>query len=328
MFYAIAVIECLAVSFLVGLSVCIFCLPASRFVQTRISTNRPGITANLLVLLRLLPAGLAALLTIGFALPAFLVFEPHPSTDYIGPLQISMAAGGALILAIITSRIWRVLRATFWIEQQWKNGATRIQIPGVTIPTYRLERIPSLFVVTGVLRPTVFIGHEIIEKFSSQEMAAAISHEMAHIRSRDNLKQFFLEISRPPAWLMKFGVPDSVWLDTAELAADRAALSNGSEPLHLASALLKACRLSGVQARNSALLGSHLLPAHSGVRLEKRVSQLVELAETGPDLQRPLLSPRMMTGVYMATLLVGVLSYAANANAVLRSVERALDILF
>src|SRR5262249_48725416 len=196
---------------------------------------------------------------------AFLLFEPRPTTDYIGPLQLALSAGGALILTIITARIWRVLRATFWIEHHWKNGAARINIPGLSIPTYRLESIPSLFVVTGVLRPTVFIGSEIIEKFSDQEMAAAISHEMAHIRSRDNLKQFLLEVSRPPALLMKFGVPDSVWLDTAELAADRAALADGSEPLHLASALLKACRLSGAQARNAALLGSHLLPAHSGL---------------------------------------------------------------
>src|SRR5262249_54920894 len=143
MFYTTAVIESLAVSFLVGLSACIVCLPALRLVQSKISLNRPVVTANLLVLLRLMPAGLAALLTIGFTLPAFLVFEPRPTTDYIGPLQISLAICGALILAVITTRIWRVLRATFWIEKHWKNGATRIHLPGVSIPTYRLESIPS-----------------------------------------------------------------------------------------------------------------------------------------------------------------------------------------
>lgn len=328
MFYLIAGIECLAVSFLAGACASVTFLPTSRLIQSSILSRRPATAANILVLLRLLPTASGILLTLGFTLPAFLLFEPRPSTDYLGPLQYGLALAGALILTVMIARAFRVLRASFTLARRWKECSTRISIPGIAVPTHAVSGTPSLFVVIGVLHPNVFVGREIIEKFSASEMAAAAAHEMAHVRAHDNLKQFLLDISRPPTWLMRLGIPDEVWLNTAELAADQAALADGNAPLQLASALLKAARLRSSFAADFGASGLHLLPAHWGSRLEARVVYLVGLADSTSQVFAKRVSRPAMRACALLSLACLLVTYAATAHFVFRIVEEMLDVLF
>ena len=328
MFYLVAIIECLGVGFLVTALASSVCLPASRLLFNTARHRHPGTAANLLFTVRILPAGLAVALALLFALPAFLLFEPHPSNDYIGPLQLTMAALGGLLLAIMIARTVRVLRANSLVEKHWKTQSNRTYIPGIEIPTYCVSGVPSLFVVAGLFRPCVFVGREIIERFSAPEMAAAAAHEMAHIHAHDNFKLLLLEISRPPAWLMRLGISDDVWMDAADLAADRSSLAAGNAPLHLASALLKVGRLRNSFASRFTVSGSHLLPAHSGPCLETRVTQLVALADGDPSVHVQQVPRRMVYTFALAGLIFFVLSYATTAHIVLRFVEGALDMLF
>jgi len=235
---------------------------------------------------------------------------------------------GGLTLGVMIFRGVRILRANRLVERHWKTRSNRIFIPGIAIPTYCVNGLPSLFVVAGVFRPCVFVGREIIEGFSEPEMAAAAAHEMAHIQAYDNLKQLLLEIVRPPSWLMLLGVPDDAWMDAADLAADRFALAAGNEPLHLASALLKVGRLRNSFASRLTVFGSHLLPAHAGPRLETRVTQLVAFADGDPDSYGRQLPRRFVYVFILASLAVFALSYAVTAPTLLRFVEEALDVLF
>lgn len=328
MFYLIACIECLAVSFLAGACASVVFLPTSRLIQSSILRRRPATAANILVLLRLLPAASGILLTLGFTLPAFLLFEPRPSNDYLGPLQYTLAVSGALIFIVMIIRAFRVLRASTMLERRWKEHSTRISIPGIKVPTYSVSGAPALFVVIGVLRPNVFVGREIIETLSASEMAAAAAHEMAHVRAHDNLKQLLLDISRPPSWLMQLGVPDEVWLNAAELAADQAALADGNAPLQLASALLKAARIRSSFPCNPGCSGSHLLPAHWGSRLEARVVYLVALADAGSHAVVKRVSRPAMRACVLLSLACLIVTYAATAHIVFRVVEEMLDVLF
>lgn len=328
MFYLVAAIECLAVNFLVWLCASLLCLPASRLVLKITRHRHPGTVANSLFAVRVLPAALATILAVIFALPAFLLFEPRPSNDYVGPLQIAIAASGGLIYVIMIFRAARSLRASWMVEKYWKARSHRIQLPGVDAPAYSVNGIPSLFVVTGTLRPCVFVGREIIEELSAEEMAAAARHEMAHIRSRDNLKQLLLDISRPPAWLMRLGIHDEVWMDTAELAADHSTLSAGNAPLQLASALLKVGRLRSSFAAHFAASGAHLVPTHCSPRLETRVTHLIALADEGFDSRLQQFSRRMLLALAITGTVIFILSYAATASVMLKEVEEALDVLF
>jgi len=328
MFYLIAGIECLAVTFLVGACASVVFLPTSRLIQSSILSRRPATAANIFVLLRLMPVASGIFVTLGFTLPAFLMFEPRPCTDYLGPMQYALALSGALIITVVIVRAFRVLRASFTLGRHWKSRSTRISIPGIDVPTYAVNGAPSLFVVIGVLRPNVFVGREIIEKLSASEMAAAAAHEMAHVRAHDNLKQFLLDISRPPSWLMRLGVPDEVWLNTAELAADQAALADGNPPLQLASALLKAARLRTSFTGDFGTSGLHLLPAHWGSRLESRVVYLVALADTGSQAFVKGVSRPAMRACALLSVACLIVTYAATAHIVFRVVEEMLDVLF
>jgi Zn-dependent protease with chaperone function len=326
-FYFIAIVECLTVNFLVLICASLICLPASRLIAQWTRHRHPGTQANFLFAVRVFPAGLAALLAFGFALPGFLLFEPRPSNDYIGPLQIALATAGGLFSISIVTRITRAMWANFQVTKYWKSRSTRVQISGIDAPTYAVNGIPSLFVVVGLLRPCVFVGKEIIQQFSAEEMAAAAAHEMAHIRSRDNLKQLLMEVSRPPSWLQRFGMPDDTWVDASELAADHSTLSLGNKPLQLASALLKVGKLRNSFAAHFAV-GAHLVPAHCSPRLENRVTHLIALADVGftPGLQQ--LSRRMVYTLAITSTVLFILCYAATAPELLHAAEEALDILF
>ena len=328
MFYLVAAVECLAVNFLVWLCASLLCLPGSRLILKLTRHRHPGTAANSLFAVRILPAALATISAIIFALPAFLLFEPRPSNDYVGPLQIAIAASGGLIYAIMIFRAVRALRASLLVEKYWKARSHRIQLPGVDAPAYSVNGIPSLFVVTGTLRPCVFVGREIIEELSAEEMAAAAGHEMAHIRSRDNLKQLLLDISRPPAWLMRLGIDDNLWMDTVELAADHSTLSAGNAPLQLASALLKVGRLRSSFTAHFAASGAHLVSAHCSPRLENRVTHLIALADQDFHARAQQFSRRMLFALAITGTALFILSYAATAPVMLRFVEEALDVLF
>lgn len=327
MFYFIAVVECLTVNFLVLTCASLICLPASRVITRWTRHRHPGTQANILFAVRVLPAGLAALLAFGFALPGFILFEPRPSNDYIGTLQIAVATAGGLFFVSMVSRIARAMWANLQVTRYWKNRSTRVQISGIDAPTYAVNGIPSLFVVIGLLRPCVFVGKEIIQQFSAEEMAAAAAHEMAHVRSRDNLKQLLMEVSRPPAWLRPLGLPDDKWIDASELAADYSTLAAGNKPLQLASALLKVGKLRNSFAAHFAV-GAHLVPAHCSPRLETRITQLIALADDGFSSGAQQLSRRMAFIFTFTSVAIFVLWYAATAPALLHAAEEALDVLF
>lgn len=326
MFYLIAAMECLAVGFLALIATGLVCLPASRLALRGARLRHPGTTANVLFIFRLLPTCIAVLLSLVFALPAFLLFEPKPSNDYIGSLQIALAAAGAVMMVLMLFRTIHALHSSRSVEKYWLARSQKIHVPGLPLPTYSVTGIPSLFVVTGIVHRRVFVSREILQEFSAGEMSAAAAHEMAHVRSCDNLKQLLLEITRPPAWLMKLGVSDDSWTDATEHAADHRALAAGNPPLQLASALLKVGKLRS-SLRDYCFRGMHLVPAHNGQRLETRVTQLITLSDD-PGMRPHQLSRCMVYVFALTSITLFVLGYAATAPLVLQSVENALDVLF
>jgi Zn-dependent protease with chaperone function len=325
-YYLIAAIECLGVGFLALICAGLVCLPASRLVARAIRQRHPGTIANILFAFRLLPAGIAATLSLAFALPAYLMFEPHPSNDYVGPLQIILGVSGAAMFAIMIFRMVHALHSSSMVEEHWLARSRRVHIPGLHLPAYSVKGIPSLFVVTGILRPRVFVSREILQEFSAGEMSAAAAHEMAHVRSFDNLKQLLLEITRPPAWLLKFGISDESWADATEHAADHFALSVGNPPLQLASALLKVVKLRSSFVAHH-FPGMHLVPAHGRPRLETRVTHLIAMTDN-PGPRPHQFSSQLVYGFALTGITLFVICYAATAPVVLRFAEHALDMLF
>jgi len=322
MFYLLAISLCLAVLFLVLAGASLLCLAGLRLVMRMAGPISPRVRANLLLAARLLPVGLACIVTFGLALPAFLEFEPSSTGEGMGLRLMALAALGALALAGMAVRTVNILYATHQAQRAWREHAQKIDLQGMAVPVYRVENAASLVAVTGIFRPRIFVAHEITEALSPEELRAALAHEMAHVSSRDNLKQLLLKITRAPRWLKALYDTDAEWTNASEIAADQEALAEGTSVLDLSSALIKVGRLSRPVADREPV-ASHLVPSTCGSALETRVTCLSEILEgTGAMPVRGVRRGRM----FLPALLT-LAAYIACVNALLPAVHEALEFL-
>ncbi|MBZ5521312.1 MAG: M48 family metalloprotease [Acidobacteriia bacterium] len=325
MYYTLCLALCLAVMFLVITGTSMLCMACLRYLDLR--RVSPSMRASILFMIRALPAVLAGIVAFGFALPAFLRFEPQSSGEFVGARLLALASMGAFLLVAMTVRAVRILRATMLLRKQWSARGEKLTVEGVNLPVYCVEGSGSLMAVIGIFRPRIFVARRFVQALSGEELSAALAHEMAHVRSFDNFKQFFLKITRPPHWLNIFRVTDAAWTNASEVAADENALTSGASALDLSSALVKAGRLGANSALCEAVAASHLLPTATQSSFEVRVAHLQRLLEenSGPRaaVNISAIERHRTTLLWMFLLL----AYAASFNAVLPWIHEALEFL-
>ncbi len=322
MFYVLATALSLAVLFLVLASASLLCLPGTRLLLKMAGPATPRTRANLLFTWRMLPLGLACVITFSLALPAFLEFEPSSTREGMGFRLETLAALGALVLLAMAMRAVTILRATRKAQRGWRGRSDRIKIETLRTPVYRVENGAALLAVTGIFRPSIFVAREITEALSPDELRAALAHEMAHVLSFDNLKQLLLKVTRGPRWLETLYNADAEWTSASELAADYRALAEGASALELSSALIKVGRLKRSPVAESPV-ASHLAPTCCSGALESRIARLSEIlegAETAPA------STRNGSHLLLA-IVISLAAYLACIHAVLPSVHDALEFL-
>ncbi|HZD92789.1 MAG TPA: M48 family metalloprotease, partial [Candidatus Sulfotelmatobacter sp.] len=225
--------------------------------------------ANALLAFRLLPMGIACIFTLGLALPAFLSFEPYSTQEGMGFRLALLALLGGLVLSMMAIRTCRIVWTTRRTQRAWGKQSQRMYLEGIDLPVYCVENGGSLLAVTGIFRPRIFVAREITVALSVQELRAALAHEIAHVSSFDNVKQFLLRITRLPRWMKAYQNLDLEWTSASEIAADSVALERASV-LDLSSALIKVGRLKRTFATSDAL-ASHLVPPTCGSALEVRI---------------------------------------------------------
>lgn len=323
MFYALAITLCLAVLFLALAGSSLLFLPAMVFARriVRLSPSQNG--ANVLFAARLLPPVLAVVITLGLALPAFLEFEPHSTHEGIGLRLDALALTGALLLAGLIVRSWRMLLATLKAQRSWRKNSERVYLEGINLPIYCVESGTSLLAVAGIFRARIFLSRDVAETLSPEELRAALEHEIAHVSSFDNLKQMLLKITRPPRWLKTFYEADAEWSGVAEIAADQTALTRGASVLDLSSALIKVGRLNRISAATNAV-ASHLVPPTCNSSLEQRVMRLSELLQASGQATA---HPQAGSGKLMFTIFLSAATYIACIHALLPAVHEALEFL-
>ncbi|HWZ43765.1 MAG TPA: M56 family metallopeptidase [Candidatus Saccharimonadales bacterium] len=325
MYYALCLALCLAVMFLVMTGMSMVCMAGLRYLDLR--RVSPALRASLLFMIRALPAALAGMAALGFALPAFLRFEPAASNEFVGLRLLALATLGASVLVSMMVRALRILRTTLLLRKQWSAQGERIAAPEAGVPVYCVEGPGPLMAVIGILRPRIFVARRFVQALSVEEFSAALEHEMAHVRSGDNFKQLFLKITRPPRRLNIFHIADAAWTNASEVAADESALARGASALDLSSALVKAGRVGASTTLCEAVAASHLLPIAAQSAFEVRVTHLQELLEdTGgpqPAVQANGLERHSATLLWLFLLL----TYAASFNAVLPWMHEALEFL-
>jgi Zn-dependent protease with chaperone function len=221
---------------------------------------------NLLFALRMLPLVIACTFVCFFTIPSFLFLEPKSANEATGWFASALACGGEVVLIIGSCNAF----LAWWKASRFVSAVTATSEPldaSADVPVFKTSGRSPALIVAGVHRPALLVSERALEVLEEPEMRAAIDHELAHVRSRDNLKKLLLHTCAFP---FLYSV-DRAWLQAAEIAADDRAALNEKSAVDLASALLKIARL-GFRTKMPDLAMS-LVP--SGNSLETRVARLL-----------------------------------------------------
>jgi Zn-dependent protease with chaperone function len=192
--------------------------------------------ARLLYWLRISPLVGSILVTLVFALPAFVVLEGPPDED------AGTYAFGVCALLLVFAGMLRVMTTrarTRRVEADWMQGATALEID-VPLRAYETMAAAPPLLLFGVVTPTVLVSRAAVGMLSREELQASVRHEAEHMRSRDNLKKLLIHTCSFPG----MGSLDRAWQVAAELAADDAAVSSRGQAVDLAAALIKLSSLT------------------------------------------------------------------------------------
>jgi Zn-dependent protease with chaperone function len=277
MFYLLCIALCLAVMFLVFAVAAALSVPAIKLGRVALQRARPQTQTSAWFLFRLAPFALAATVSLGLALPAFLEFEPPSTGEMLEWPLLALAAAGAAVLLVVAVRLVRMIFATRTLERRWIARAHLLDVPGLSCPVYAVRGVESLLAVTGIFHPQVFVSSDVAEALSEEELSAALAHELAHVRRFDNLQQLLLKSTQLP--LGAFRAADAEWSSASEIAADENAVHQGASALELSSALIKVGRLSGRTVAPVRLAASHLIPCGCGGSTGQRIARLRTLLE-------------------------------------------------
>ncbi|HWZ83648.1 MAG TPA: M48 family metalloprotease [Terriglobales bacterium] len=197
----------------------------------------PGSLANVLFSLRILPLVSSAAVTVALVVPAYVRLEPRSIDEDIA-LPLVLALGCLLVFAVGIFRVIAAQTRTARVVAEWLRGANAIDA-GVTAPTFRTGRQTPPLTLVGVCSPRVVVSETTVALLNHDELRVAVQHEVAHIRSHDNLKKLVMYCAPFPGMA---GL-ETAWHEAAELAADDGAVASVPEALDLAAALIKLSRL-------------------------------------------------------------------------------------
>ncbi|HET7219018.1 MAG TPA: M56 family metallopeptidase [Vicinamibacterales bacterium] len=242
---------------------------AIAWVAARVIDARGRNDAGLLVAIRLMPAAAAIFFATALFLPAHWLYEPAESEEAFGVAMSVLAAFGA---ALMMRSAWRALTV---VSQDLRVASlTRRSATPLDAGAYQVRGLHGVS-LAGVLRPTILVGSAAVEALTPAELDAAIAHEIAHQRSRDNLKRFLMHCAPDLfGWSAAARRIEQAWQAESECEADaRAVRGDERRAVVLASALVKVARLT---RRPGVIVPSPAWSAfHVPTLLETRVARLV-----------------------------------------------------
>jgi Zn-dependent protease with chaperone function len=239
-----------------------------RCVQRLASHLSARRMADLLFLMRILPAVAALVICCAFVVPSFLLLEPRVSAEPVGeiPLMLGLCCMALFVIGLYDAT--RTSLRTSQAVQNWLKDARELPAQHA-VPVFQIRpTVPSL-TLTGWCSPKVLLSSSAAAVLCSSELNAALKHEFAHARRKDNLKKLLFRLVIFPGMSQL----EAAWGHAGEMAADDEAVSCAREALDLASALIKLSRLAPVQsslALTTALLQE--IPSSVNARSERLVA--------------------------------------------------------
>ena len=253
----------------------------------------------LLFALRVLPLAASVVITFAFVVPSFQLLEPRSIGEGMGAMPLTLSVCALLLIARGCFRVITAQARTSRVVACWLGGAHPLNVDaGAQTVTFRSGREAPPLTLVGVRRPRVLVSESTVALLSHDELHIAIKHELAHMRSRDNLKKLVFHFCPFPGMA---GL-ESAWSQAAELAADDAAVSNLGDALDLAAALVKLSRLVPVEAASICTVG------FVTGSISARVARLLAWNEAS-KAQRTRIRPWHAIPLVLVALLCGVVTY-------------------
>ncbi len=165
----------------------------------------------------------------------------------------------------------------------------------------------------GIVHPRVLLSGAAESMLTGNELQTALNHEIAHVRRRDNLKKLLLRFVAFPG----MSALEAAWLEATEMAADDAAVSNASQALDLAAALIKLSRLG--PAEPLADLTAALVHSPASV-MNARVERLIAWSD-----DRLVLPQRFFPWYGLGAALATVAVFAVTYSPLLAQVHTATE---
>ena len=256
---------------------------------------------DLLFALRVFPLVASVAITFAFVVPSFQLLEPRSIDEGMGTMPLALGVCALLLIACGCFRVVTAQTKTSRVVARWLEGAHPLRLDagaqtmGQTM-TFRSRRESPPLTLVGVRKPRVLVSESTVALLSRDELHIALRHELVHMRSRDNLKKLIFRCCPFPG-MAKL---ESAWSQSAELAADDAAVSNLDDAVDLAAALVKLSRLVPVETAPVCTVGFV-----SG-SLSARVARLLawEEAATGKAQQTRIRPWHAIPPVFVALLCV------------------------
>jgi Zn-dependent protease with chaperone function len=251
--------------------------------------------SDLLFALRIMPMVVSVSVTLGFVVPSFLLLEPRSIYEPLGAILVTLG------LCCLSLLVWGLCRGviaqvkTSHALAAWLSGASRIEMR-TRVPVFRTDTDLPAVIVSGVWKPRILVSEAALGLLTPAELRTALKHETAHVRYFDNLRKLLFRFSAFPGMARL----EAAWSEAAEMAADDAAVSNFTDALDLASALIKLSRLSPIQ------VSSHLTTALLSNSLPVRLERLFAWGKKQRTEDRP---KRRLYALLVVTMIVLVSTY-------------------
>jgi uncharacterized protein (TIGR03435 family) len=161
------------------------------------------------------------------------------SFDWLAMSLLGVWISGVIAMAVVRLRAWRRIRAAVRASSPWAvadppmpEGVAVRSTPGVMEPG-----------VVGLWRPVLLVPSGIEDDLTPRQLEAVLTHELCHIRRRDNLTAAVHMIAEAVFWFYPL-----VWwigsrlVDERERACDQDVLRRCGEPQIYAEGIVNVCR--------------------------------------------------------------------------------------
>src|SRR5688572_4467876 len=173
------------------------------------------------------------------AVGVLFVPEAPRGFDWFALALLVVWVSGIIAMIVIRLRMWRRIRAAVRTSSSW--AAPNLSIPaGIDVRSTPGVMEPG---VVGLWRPVLLVPSGIEDDLTPRQLAAVLTHELCHIRRRDNVTAAVHMIAEAVFWFHPL-----VWwigarlVDERERACDQEVLRRCGEPRIYAEGIVNVCK--------------------------------------------------------------------------------------